>query len=139
MKWEEKYTREQQPDFSDVDTYIGTEEWMKLFHELTEEIGAKSKLEYSGCSIPGWNVKFKKRGKSVCTVYPQENKFQVLVIANKEHQTEIEAVIAKSDKSIQKAYEHYDFMNGGKWLIYDVDSPLLLEQTLQLIQFRLIK
>lgn len=137
MEWNEKYNRETMPELSDVTRFINTNEWQQLYHELVEEIGAKPKLEHSRCSIPGWNVKFKKRGKSLCTVYPQENRFQLLVIANKQFQSEIEAIIAECAPPIQEAYQKFDFMNGGKWLIYDVDSPELLEESLRLIHFRI--
>lgn len=138
MSWNESYTKENPPSFTEVSEYIQTNEWETLFTELTEKIGATPKLEHSRCSIPGWNMKFKKKGKNLCTVYPQENQFQLLVIANKQFQEEIEAVVKECDPRIQKAYHKDDFMNGGKWLIYEVDSPEILEDTLRLIQFRLL-
>lgn len=138
MEWNEKFSRENQPEIADVAEYIDMKEWDVLFHELTEVIGAKPKLEHSRCSIPGWNMKFKKKGKNLCTAYPQEGKVQVLIIANQQYQAEIEAFIAVSDNRIQLAYEKYDFLNGGKWLVFDIDSEELLRDALKLIQFRLL-
>ena len=44
----------------------------------------KPNLEFSKCSWePGWNVKFKKSGKTLCTVYPRENYFTVIVVIGK--------------------------------------------------------
>lgn len=105
---------------------------------MTEVIGAKPKLEHSRCSIPGWNVKFKKRGKNLCTAYPQAGQVQVLIVANQQYQAEIEAWLATADECIQQAYEKYDFMNGGKWLVFDVANEKTLEDALELIQFRLL-
>lgn len=138
MAWNDLFSRDNQPEITDVAEYIGTKEWDKLYHELTEVIGAKPKLEHSRCSIPGWNMKFKKKGKNLCTAYPQAGQVQVLIIANQQYQAEIEALIATSDKRVQKAYEKYDFFNGGKWMIFDIDDEEILADALKLIQFRLL-
>lgn len=138
MAWNDTFSREQQPEIEDVGVYIDTAEWETLFHELTEVIGAKPKLEHSRCSIPGWNMKFKKRGKNLCTVYPQSGKFQVLIVANQQYQSEIEALVVTMDERIQQAYEKYEFLNGGKWLVFDIDGKEILADALQLIQYRLL-
>jgi hypothetical protein len=44
----------------------------------------KPKLSYSGCSMDGgawkgWNVKYKKSGKVLCSLYPKQGYFLALV------------------------------------------------------------
>ncbi|MGC6769332.1 DUF3788 domain-containing protein [Enterococcus sp. LJL128] len=137
MDWNETFNRETKPELEDVTAFIHTKEWEQLLHELTEELKIKPKLEHSRCSIPGWNLKFKKRGKSICTIYPKKGTFRILIIANKEYQAEIEALIEKSDEQIQEAYETYEYMNGGKWLLFDVDNEKILQDARKLMAFRL--
>lgn len=44
--------------------------WMELQAYLEKELHAASRVEYSRCGMePGWNVKFKQGGRSLCTVY----------------------------------------------------------------------
>ncbi|MGY5238644.1 DUF3788 family protein [Clostridium tertium] len=59
-----------------------------LFDDCCAEIiklyNVKPNLEFSKCSWePRWNVKFKKSGKTLCTVYPRENYFTVIVVIGK--------------------------------------------------------
>ena len=137
MTWDEMFAKENPPEFSDVTAYIQMDEWNQLYTELKDVIGAKPKLEHSRCSIPGWNIKFKKRGKNLCTVYPKQGTFHILIIANKPHQIEIEAVLKTCGERINTAYQAVDFFNGGKWVMYDVENQEHLDDALKLIQFRL--
>ena len=43
-----------------------------------------SKIAYSNCAMDnnvwrGWNIKYQKSGKSLCTIYPQQGYFLALV------------------------------------------------------------
>ena len=68
MTWSEKYTQEFQPDLNAVAEYINSPLWTELLGFLEETYGVTPKIEYSKCSgAPGWNVKFKKGGRALCT------------------------------------------------------------------------
>ena len=62
-----------------------------------EEIGeykCNEKIEYSMCSLEkGWNVKFKKSGKSLCTIYPREGYFTILIVVGRKEKTLIEEML----------------------------------------------
>ena len=38
-------------------------------------------FEFSKCSLEfGWNIKFKKTGKTLCTIYPRESYFTAMLV-----------------------------------------------------------
>lgn len=60
----DKLDRSKIPVINDFDNYIRNPLWQKFYAYMEEEYNIKPKFEYSGCSIPGWNAKFKKSGKN---------------------------------------------------------------------------
>lgn len=47
-------------------------------------------MDYSTCSFqPGWNVKYKKGGKSLCTLYPMDGYFIALVVVGPKEEEEV--------------------------------------------------
>jgi len=80
----EVFNKENQPTESEIRTFIGTELFPDLDNHLRDNYNVKPKLAYSGCAMDnntwrGWNIKYQKGGKSLCTIYPQQGYFLVLV------------------------------------------------------------
>ncbi len=82
------------PTFEQINEFINNPLWDKLNKTLVSTYNIEPKLEYSKCSMQrGWNVKYKKRGKSLCTLYPQEGYFKALVIVNESNRVEVDLLI----------------------------------------------
>lgn len=80
----EVFNKEAQPSESEIKDFVGTELFIDLGNYLREGYKIKPKLAYSSCSMNnnvwrGWNIKYQKSGKSLCTIYPQQGYFLVLV------------------------------------------------------------
>jgi hypothetical protein len=79
----EMFDREIQPTESELRGFVGTEIFTDLHNHLCDSYKIKPKLTYSNCSMDnniwrGWNIKYQKSGKSLCTIYPQQGYFLVL-------------------------------------------------------------
>ncbi|WP_394922619.1 DUF3788 domain-containing protein [uncultured Robinsoniella sp.] len=136
MAWDTLYPKTTVPTFNQIGAYIQNPLWNKLHACLTQKYAAIPKIEYSCCSLRGWNIKYKKKGKTLCTIYPQEGWFKILVIASERQQVELEFFIQTCCPNIQKAYENTKFFNGGKWLFLDISDSEILKDLLELIHFR---
>ena len=80
----EKFDKSIQPTDAEIKDFIKTSLFGDLDQHLRDNYGVKPKLAYSSCSMDnniwrGWNVKYQKSGKSLCTVYPQQGYFLVLI------------------------------------------------------------
>lgn len=90
---------------------------------LKNRYNIKEKIEFSKCSLsPGWNVKFKKSGKSLCTVYPKENYFTVLIVIGKKVKNSIETLILNCSDEVQKIYYETKEVNNQRWLMIDLED-----------------
>lgn len=80
----EVFNKETQPTESEITDFVGTELFTDLDNYLCDSYKVKPKLAYSNCAMDnnvwrGWNIKYQKSGKSLCTIYPQQGYFLVLV------------------------------------------------------------
>ena len=80
----EVFDKEIPPTESEIRDFVGTELFTELHNYLCDSYKVKPKQTYSGCSMDnniwrGWNIKYQKNGKSLCTIYPQQGYFLVLV------------------------------------------------------------
>jgi len=83
----EVFNKENQPTEDEIKDFVGTKIFplfADLDNHLCESYKIKPKLAYSSCAMDnniwrGWNIKYQKSGKSLCTIYPQQGYFLVLV------------------------------------------------------------
>jgi hypothetical protein len=94
----EMFDKETQPTESELTSFVGTEHFIDLHNYLCDSYKTKPKIAYSGCAMDnniwrGWNIKYQKSGKSLCTIYPQQGYFLALVPGNSFEVRNDEAVI----------------------------------------------
>ena len=80
----EMFDKEKQPTESELEDFVGTMLFTDLNNHLCNSYKVKPKIAYSNCAMDnniwrGWNIKYQKSGKSLCTIYPQQGYFLVLV------------------------------------------------------------
>ena len=68
MGWKTRYPIDRQPSLEEIAAAVATPLWGKFLIHLEETYRVTPKVEYSKCAMaPGWNVKYKKSGKALCT------------------------------------------------------------------------
>ena len=94
-------------------------------------------MAYSGCGMmPGWNVKFKKAGKALCTLYPAKGAFSALVVIGQKEKVEAELALPTFTAYTQNLYKNTkDYMN-QRWLMFKVTNEAVLEDMKQCIAIR---
>lgn len=95
------------------------------------------KMDYSKCSMQkGWNVKYKKGGRSIYTLYPMNGYFIVLIVIGAKEQFESEFAIESCSSYVRDIYNKTPFSCGGRWLMIEVKDMEVLEEVFKLIQIR---
>lgn len=127
-----------QPTLDEIGEYIGNPVFGKFCSEIGDKYKGKEKIEFSSCSWErGWNVKFKKSGKSLCTVYPRESYFTVLVVIGQKEKEAVESMLPGLSPELQNIYRQTREGNGQKWLMIDLeDQDSIYRDTLRLIEVR---
>ena len=137
MEWSNLYEQAKEPSLEAVSTYINSELWQELNSFLQAAYHVKPVMSYSKCSAqPGWNVKYKKGGKSLCTLYPMDGFFIALVTIGNKETNEVELTLSSYSDYIQSLYQRTPFSCGGRWLMINVTDKAILEDVLNLVNIR---
>lgn len=137
MNWNETYPITNQPTMEQIAEAVGNPLWARLCGEVERAYGGLPRVEYSRCSMaPGWNVKYKKGGRAVCTLYPDCGGFRCMVVVSDRVQNEAEFLLLDADPYTRELYRNTPSGMGGRWLMIDVSGEAILRDTLRLIVLR---
>ncbi len=140
MSWNETYTKDTEPTLEQISGYVATDYWKDLNEHIMSTYSFSPKIEYSICSgAPGWNVKYKKGGKSLCVLYPDEGFFTCLVCIGAKEAPQAELFLSAATDYTQQLYKSVQPMNGTRWLMIKVTSEEILEDAKRLISTRVAK
>lgn len=126
------------PNLQEISEYINNSAFKQFCLEIKTKYKCNEKIEYSSCSYEkGWNIKFKKSGKTLCTIYPRKNYFTVMVVIGKKEKEQTQYILHELSHSIQEIYQNTKEGNNQKWLMIDLkDDDEVYKDTLRLIEIR---
>lgn len=137
MEWFDMYDKESMPDAAQISAFIHNPLWEDLNAYLQQTYDAQPKASYSGCSgQPGWNLKYQKGGKSLCTLYPMDGFYIALVVIGEKERGEAELMLPGLTPSIQALYENSGALAGARWLMIAVKDADILRDVKALIALR---
>ena len=140
MQWSELYDREHEPTESQVSEYINSPLFSELDSYLRQTYKIKPKLAYSGCAMDGgmwkgWNIKYKKSSKSICTLYPKQGYILILLAIGSREMNEAELLMPSCTEYTQKLFEVKE-VNGAKYLGFEVRDDNVLQDVKNLADIR---
>jgi hypothetical protein len=126
------------PTEYEIKEYINNDLWVDFCKYMKDAYNVAPKFEFSKCSWEyGWNIKFKKGSKSLCTVYPRENYFTILIVIEKNEKKVFENMFSSFSSDIQKIYKETPEGNGQRWLMIDLeDNDKRYKDMKKIIEFR---
>lgn len=126
------------PTMDEISAYIKNPLFDDFYTEIVKCYKVQPKIEFSKCSWEyRWNIKFKKSGKNLCTVYPRENYFTVLIVLGVKEKLAVEAIFSTLSPIIQEIYHQTKEGNGQRWLMINLeDKDKLYRDVLELINIR---
>ena len=123
--------------FIGIDGEVPDTELECLCKHVEIEYQSRPILEYSKCSMQhGWNVKYKKAGRTLCTIYPMEGYFIALIVIGNREQTETELTLPLFTEYFRQVYHETKTGMGQKWLMINVKDAAVLEDVKQCIAIR---
>lgn len=144
MKWNDAYDVNHAPTIEDIKEFLGEGKplWNKLTEYIEQTYKVTPQIAYSSCSAqPGWNVKYRKSGKAICTLYPMDENFIALVVVGAKEEDEVK-VSAEADvftEYVKQLYDNTVFSAMGKWLMIEVRDELIINDIKNLIKIRMRK
>ena len=111
--------------------------WEELTAYVEQVYKAKPKIEYSTCAgKPGWNMKYQKSGRSLCTLYPEPEGFTVLVVINRQVIDMVAAMLDEFSSPVADVYRRCTLFNGTYWLMIPVAGPEAAEDVKRLLRLK---
>lgn len=139
MKWNELFNVNHVPSYEDIKQYIGEGEsiWSDLLLYIEKAYQVQPKMTYSKCSAqPGWNIKYQKGSKSLCTLYPMKGFFIALVVVGAKEEEEVERALGTFTPYVQGLYRKTSFSCGGRWLMIEAKDKSVLKDIKSLMAIR---
>ena len=126
------------PALEEMVEYINNPVFLLFCNDVKTKYNCKEQIEFSSCCWEyGWNVKFKKSGKTLCTIYPRENYFTVLVVVGKKEKDAVKAILQEFNPILRDIYCQTKDGNGQRWLMIDLeDKENMYSDIFRLIDIR---
>jgi|GEM_PF-44588 len=133
-----KYDGTKEPSIEAISAYVNSPLWGQLCNYVEEQYKMiKPIYEYSRCSMQqGWNVKYKKAGRTLCTLYPMEGYFIALIVIGERERLEMELALTFFTKYLVQLYYDTKCGMGQKWLMINVMDEAILEDVKECIAIR---
>lgn len=111
---------------------------LRSFSQWVEKMfSAKSVIEYSVCKAkPGWNFKYRQKGKSLCTVYPDKTFFTILVVLREPELALFEVTRSDYSDTVAELVDRTRLFNNTKWLMLSVTDERILRDAESLITLK---
>jgi hypothetical protein len=125
------------PSFDEITDYLNPPArslWVDLNAFIQETYHAKPKIAYSICAgKPGWNVKYQKSGKSICTLYPDPDCLIALVVIKVELGELLKSCQPALHPTILHLIETGKPYNHTFWLMIALENQSVVESVKDLI------
>ena len=111
--------------------------WLSLTAYIESTYKAKPQIAYSTCSgKPGWNLKYKKSGKALCTLYPEPECFTALVVLGVIDMDRFDALSEGFTDYVNSLYSSARLFNNTKWLMITVTDDKIFEDVKKLLAMK---
>ena len=137
MNWNQLYPKTIRPSPEEIAAFIGSPLWGEFCAQIESAYGVEPQIEHSVCfGAPGWNVKYKKGGRALCTLYPDDGFFTCMVVVGAAEAPYADAALAACSADVQTLYSNTRVFNGARWLMIRITDARVLEDVKTLIRLR---
>ncbi len=137
MEWYEWFGPDRAPALDEISAFVDSPLWDQARSVIEAENRVAPRLEYSGCSLQkGWNIKYKKGGRSLCTLYPMNGYFIALVVIGNREELNMPELLPALGHKARELYQRTPFSLGGRWMMLQVKEAPDLKDLMALIHLR---
>lgn len=115
------------PDENDMIALIGQplyDVWQRLCAAIDEKYDM-DRIWNSGGKAWTYEYKYRRGGKTLCSLYARENRMGFMVILGKDERAKFEAARNNYSELVQKIYDETKTYHDGKWLMFEpIDTSL---------------
>ena len=123
------------PTAEELTNLVG-ESLYELWGNLTafiEENYDMERLWNSGGKAWKYEYKYRRGGKTLCSLYARENRIGFMIIFGKEERAKFEAARDRYAKETQAVYDSAKTYHDGKWMMFEPKNAALFEDFMKLL------
>ena len=126
-----------QPTIERMSTDINSPIFDELRKYIEQTYKVLPKIEYSCCSMErGWNIKYKKSSRSLCTIYPRQGFVTCMISIGSKEEAHIRHILPGCTEYVQQLYYKTPPSKMGRWLMIDLKEQAVLEDIKALLKLR---
>jgi hypothetical protein len=127
--------KERQPGQVEIQAALGLAYplWERLVRFIEDAYGLPGEISFGGRKY-GWNIWYRKGGKSLASIYPQGGGFTVQIVLGRE-QVEKVAGLELGD-GVRTVFENTPQLHDGRWLFIPVQSERDVQDIEQIVLVR---
>ncbi len=129
------------PQIEEIAQIVSRPLFNALYSQILARYNGKAELSFSKCSMGyGWNIKFKKGSKSLCTIYPHAGSFSLMIVIGRKQKEAAQSLLPSLHPVLGRIYDQTSCSNDQRWLWIDLeDQDELTDDLMKLIDLRLMK
>jgi hypothetical protein len=130
-----------EPTLKEINDFVSGDakkRWLDIQKFIDDNYQAKMQICYSRCSgMPGWNVKYKKSSKAICTLYPRDDYYAILIVLNGDDIEWFKGIRNGFTDHVLNRYDNSGMMNGTKWVMIDITDNNILNDVKSIIKLKM--
>lgn len=110
--------KEHKPSEKDIFSYLGNnaqEAWANIVSFLRTDYDFLPELDFGGTKY-GWSIRYRKNGKSLCTLFPEKGAFTMLIVLGKKEVEQFEEHRNQFSNDFIKLFKSAKQFHDGRWL-----------------------
>lgn len=126
---------EKVPVAEDMAVLLGLQLY-NVWKELCTIIDEKYEMDHlwaKGGKTWNYEYKYRRGGKTLCTLYARENDIGFLIIFGKEERAKFEVIRENLSEDVQKIYDESKTYHDGKWVMYHPVNTSMFDDFLKLL------
>ena len=132
------YEKEKEPTDEDIQKFIGArfaEDWIGLKAYLENNYDFSPETVFYGKKY-GWTIRYRKSGKTLCSLFPEAGDFTALIVLGKKEVEKIEEVLNELCTALREQFNNTDQLHDGRWLWIRMSSVKSLEDIKKILQVK---
>ena len=89
--------------------------WLDIISFLKTNYDMRPEIDYGGIKY-GWSIRYRKSGKSLCTLFPERGAFTILIVLGKKEVGLFKDKIKDFSKNFVKLFKSAKQFHDGRWL-----------------------
>ena len=115
MSYERIIAQNNQPDDKEILKTIGnTTHWLELRQYLESSYDFAPELVNYGKH--GWTIRYRKSGKTLCSLFPEKGAFTVLIVLGKKEAEKALSMMNEFNAAVRRLLDDTNQLHDGRWL-----------------------